>query len=183
MNQNKQKNPSEQNLKMNQISKINKENNDNMIPDKTISIHLLFHGVESNIDISINKTVNELIKIIKKKIVEDFPKETSNDFHFLYKGDLIRPSYDSLYSFKFQDKDTILILTKKSKKFKKTPLFEENFDIEANIIINNDYDEDINFNLYGLLRVCLLKDICLSINGVDYTYYYDKLPEKIKIYI
>ena len=76
-----------------------------------------------------------------------------------------------------------MILTKKSKKLKKTPLFEENFDIEANIIINNDYDEDINFNLYGLLRVCLLKDICLSINGVDYTYYYDKLPEKIKIYI
>ena len=38
-----------------------------MIPDKTISIHLLFHGVESNIDININKTFNELIKIIKKK--------------------------------------------------------------------------------------------------------------------
>ena len=76
-----------------------------------------------------------------------------------------------------------MILTKKSKNFKKTPLFEENVDIEANIIINNDYDEDINFNLYGLLRVCLLKDIRLSINGVDYTYYYDKLPEKIKIYI
>ena len=75
-----------------------------------------------------------------------------------------------------------MILTKKSKNFKKTPLFEEDFDIEANIIINNDYDEDINFNLYGLLRVCLLKDICLSINGVDYTYYYDKLPKKIKIF-
>ena len=70
-----------------------------MIPDKTISIHLLFHGVESNIDININKTFNELIKIIQKKIVEDFLKETSNDFHFLYKGHLIRSSYDSLYSF------------------------------------------------------------------------------------
>ena len=59
------------------------------------------------------------MKIIKKKIVEDFLKETSNDFHFLNKGDLIRPSYDSLYSFKFQDKDTILILTKKVKNLRK----------------------------------------------------------------
>ena len=39
-----------------------------MITDKIISIYLLFHGIESNIDININKTFNELIKIIKKRL-------------------------------------------------------------------------------------------------------------------
>ena len=65
--------------------------------------------------------------------------------------------------------------------FEIQPLFEENLDIDTSIIINyeNYHPKNYNFNLCGLLKLCLIKDISLYIFE-DSDYYKKKLSNKMK---
>jgi hypothetical protein len=61
------------------------------------------------------------------------------------------------------------------------PMFEENLEMDASILMNkyNDYDENFTFDLHGLLRLCLLKEISIYFYN-DFEYYDEKVSNKIK---
>ena len=61
------------------------------------------------------------------------------------------------------------------------PLFDKNLDLDISILINEDnkHDNNINFDLSGILKFCLIKDMSLFIDK-DFEYYKPKLSEKIK---
>ena len=60
-------------------------------------------------------------------------------------------------------------------------LLDEDVDVDASIIVINDNHPKFNINnVFGLMRLCLLKEIGKKIKNNFENKYSDKLPERIR---
>ena len=64
------------------------------------------------------------------------------------------------------------------------PLFEKNIDLDASIVIDEDnhHQNAINFDLCGILKFCIIKDMSLLIDK-NFDLYKHRLNKKIKYII
>ena len=126
--------------------------------------------------IKINKfrTLYELIYLLYKNLEENYPQYTQSQITYLCNGNTIYANSLTLDEAKIRDGDIILMNLIE-------PMFEENLEMDASILMNkyNDYDENFTFDLHGLLRLCLLKEISIYFYN-DFEYYDEKVSNKIK---
>lgn len=145
-------------------------------PEDLISVLLISSDQSIHISLLVNKhdTSNEFIILLYKAISEYYPEKTLSEFYFIYDGNKLNFSSQTVDSLKIHNGAIIMAYEIK-------PLFKENLDIDASIIVNyeNDHPKNYNFNLCGLLKLCLIKDISLYIFE-DYEYYKNKLSNKMK---
>lgn len=128
--------------------------------------------IHTNLVINKYKTAFDLIELIYKHIGENYPQKSTTEFYFLYNGNKIIGIFNTLDSLNIVNYTDILMLEIE-------PLFKENLEIDTSIIINNDYHKNLYFDLAGLLRLCLLKEISIFFYN-DLDYYKDKVSNKMK---
>ena len=131
------------------------------------SIHYCFH-------INKNFTCTDLIKLLILKILDIYPSKSKNNFYFIWNGQKLNYSSQSIYSLGIRDMDKILA-------YEIEPLFEENLDLDASIIIDEDnqHQKAVSFDLSGILKFCIIKDISLLIDK-NFDLYKQRLNKKIK---
>ena len=158
----------EENINFNQID-LN-----NYIPEDLISLILISSDqlVHTTVIISKYKTCSDLIKLLYKHLKKNYPQYSENEFYFLYKGQKLNFNSLTLDEAHIENGTTILTLIIE-------PMLNENLNMEASIIINNEYHENFTFDLDGLLKLCLLKEISNYYYN-DLEYYDKKIPNKIK---
>lgn len=129
-------------------------------------------GVRINVAINKYKTCSDLINLLYKHLKRVYPNYSQSSFTFVYKGAKLSPNNRTLDESEFINGSSILLLVIH-------PMLEENLDMEASIIMNNEYHENFSFDLEGLLRLCLLKEISIYFyNNLDY--YDKKVSNKVK---
>ena len=131
------------------------------------SLHLI-------VKVNINITCTEFIMTLIKKIRQYYPEKSENDFYFLCQGQKLNYSSKSIYSLGIRNGHNILVMEIK-------PLFENNLDLDASIIIDEDnhHQNAINFDLCGILKFCIIKDMSLLIDK-NFDLYKQRLTKKIK---
>ena len=123
--------------------------------------------IYSIISISPHALAFDLLKQIK----EQYPYINIEKTYLICKGNMVH-KFASLSANKIKNNDTILIFNF---------LLEENVNVDASIIVTNDNHPKFYLNnLYGLLRLCLLKEIGKKIKQNFQEKYSNKLSERIR---
>ena len=157
------------NIEINQKNYFYNKNSEKIINIKLIStdqkIHFFFK-VKTSI------TCTGLIKMLFETIWKEYPEYKENELYFLWNGCKLHFSLKTLESLGLTDNSTIIA-------YIIDPLLEENIEIQTSVIIYNDHDTIIDFDFYGLIRLCFIKEIALIIAN-ESEYYEDKITDKIK---
>ena len=157
------------NIEINQKNYFYNKNSVKIINIKLIStdqkIHFFFK-VKTSI------TCTGLIKMLFETIWKEYPEYKENELYFLWNGCKLHFSLKTLESLGLTDNSTIIA-------YIIDPLLEENIEIQTSVIIYNDHDTIIDFDFYGLIRLCFIKEIALIIAN-ESEYYEDKITDKIK---
>ena len=123
-------------------------------------------GINIKINISPFAKVSELYKIIEK----EYPQ--FKNIFFLNCGKLLIEEKTLISQKINNNNNTILLLA---------GLLDEDVDVDASIIVINDNHPKFNINnLFGLMRLCLLKENSKKIKNNFENKYSDKLPERIR---
>ena len=123
-------------------------------------------GINIKINISPFAKVSELYKIIEK----EYPQ--FKNIFFLNCGEVLIKEKTLISQKINNNNNTILLLA---------GLLDEDVDVDASIIVINDNHPKFNINnLFGLMRLCLLKEIGKKIKNNFENKYSDKLPERIR---
>ena len=145
-------------------------------PEDLISVVLISMEFQTQYSFFVNKTLSakKLIRIFTTKILEKYPKGARNKFIFLYEGRKLPFSSNPICDLGVKDDERFLAIEIE-------PLFNEDIDLDIRIIMDdeNNHKMIFDFNLSGLLKFCLVKDISIFTDR-DPDYYIPKLPKKIK---
>ena len=143
---------------------------------EVISINLVSHDHSYYYKLMVeeDKTSTELISILTKRILKQFPDKSKNEFYFIYKGKKLNLSNRTLQDLGIKNGETFFAYEIK-------PLLDENLEFEVSVIMDQSNTHEINFDfkLKGLLKFCLIKDMSLIINS-DIDYYTTKINKKVK---
>ena len=132
---------------------------------QNINLTIRLMELDLNISISPLAKTSDIYKIIKK----NYPRYHCKNYMMLSKGSVLDQEIP-LYLNRIQNGDIILLCE---------ALLDENVGVDASIIVTNDNHPKFNLNnLYGSLRLCLLKVIGKSIKE-NYSEYSKKLSERI----
>jgi len=145
-------------------------------PEDLISVTLISSDQTLHLIVkaNINITCTEFIITLIKKIIEHYPEKSENEFYFLCKGIKLNYGSEGMNSLGIKNGDIIMVMEIK-------PLFPNNLDLDASIIIDEDnhHQNAINFDLCGILKFCIIKDMSLLIDK-NFDLYKPRLNKKIK---
>ena len=134
---------------------------------EVISINLVSHDHSYYYKLMVeeDKTSTELISILTKRILKQFPDKSKNEFYFIYKGKKLNLSNRTLQDLGIKNGETFFAYEIK-------PLLDENLELEVSVIMDQSNTHEINFDfkLKGLLKFCLIKDMSLIINSDIFRY-------------
>ena len=146
------------------------------ITERKFFIFLVTHDHQFYFKILITEklTITELINLLTSKILSKYPEKSKNEFYFLYNGKKLDNSSQQISELGIETGTTFYT-------FEIKPLFNENLDLDVSVIIDEENKHEINldFNLNGLLKFCLIKDMSRIIDN-DIEYYKPKLNIKMK---
>ena len=145
-------------------------------PEDLISVILISSDQTLHliVKVNINITCTEFIIILIKKIIEHYPEKSENEFYFLHNATKLNYGSKAMNSLGIKNGDIIMVMEIK-------PLFPNNLDLDASIIIDEDnhHQNAINFDLCGILKFCIIKDMSLLIDK-NFDLYKPRLTKKIK---
>ena len=145
-------------------------------PDDLIAVTLISSDQTLHlvIKVNINFSCTEFIITLIKKIKQIYPNREQNEFIFLWNGQKLNYNSETIDSLGLRNGDRIMAMEIE-------PLFEKNLDLDATIIIDeeNHHQKAINFDLCGILKFCIIKDMSLLIDK-NFDLYKQRLTKKIK---
>ena len=144
---------------------------DDLIAVTLVSSNQFLHLV---VKVNINFTCTEFILTLVKKIMQFYPEKSKNEFFFLWKGQKLNYSSIRLFSMGVKNGDVIMAMEIE-------PLFEKDLDLDASIIIDeeNQHQNAINFDIHGILKFCIIKEMSSFIDK-NFDLYKQRLTKKIK---
>ena len=148
----------------------------NIIREDLISIILISTDQRFMFSMIVSKKYSgkQLNMVMTTKILSEYPKYNECELRFLHKGSLLPFSSKNLEELDIKDGDCFVAMEIE-------PLFDEDINLDVSIIIDqeNEHKISLDFNLNGLLKLCLIKDLSLYIDR-DSNNYRPKITKKIK---
>ena len=145
-------------------------------PEDLIAVKLILpdQSLYLIVKVNINFTCTEFIITLIEKVKQYFPQKSDNEYNFIWKAQKLNYGSKTIDSLGIKNGDQILAMEIK-------PLFEKNIDLDASIIIDEDnhHQNAINFDLCGILKFCIIKDMSLLIDK-NFDLYKHRLNKKIK---
>ena len=148
---------------------------DDLDIEDIISIKLISHDNSFffNLQVTGDMTATDLIIFLTKEITSKFPEKSKNEFYFLYNGKKLDYCSKTLESLGIDNGTTFIT-------FEIKPLLNENLDLDVSVLIDdNNKHQIVDFNLHGLLKFCIIKEVSFCIDS-DLDYYKPKLNKKMK---